>query len=385
MKQNTIWTGVLAVASAFALLLTGCGKSQTAARDTSAKQNESSSAAETSAAEETSPAVEQADFQLKPYAMDGVGCAVEVPDSFTADSSRAAISGHLSFNGTETDDCIVAAVYDAKPEETFDAFQENDLFELLTFSTTLPQVQYFRETEIPNADGVSCKAYVGETLGTIAGKDAYVTILAANCPEENKLFVFSMRDMTGEFQNYRDKLADHIYLNQNGYVVENDQLTDAPEPEPLSYSNDAIGYQISLPEGWERLTDTSSSYGLETITSSFDNYDLFLNRDMDYALIAAKSMSVSDTEFYAAIKQNQSAWVGAGGHELVTSNECTVLGYAAYQRVINHNAGADKTSSVAWFINKTGDNPEMLAIRYCYQEDSAAEFADTLINSITLQ
>lgn len=138
MKQNTIWTGVLAVASAFALLLTGCGKSQTAARDTSAKQNESSSAAETSAAEETSPAVEQADFQLKPYAMDGVGCAVEVPDSFTADSSRAAISGHLSFNGTETDDCIVAAVYDAKPEETFDAFQENDLFELLTFSTTLP-------------------------------------------------------------------------------------------------------------------------------------------------------------------------------------------------------------------------------------------------------
>ena len=42
--------------------------------------------------------------------------------------------------------------------------------------------------------------------------------------------------------------------------------------------------------------------------------------------------------------------------------------------VINHNAGADKTSSVAWFINKTGDNPEMLAIRYCYQEDSAAEF-----------
>ena len=87
MKQNTIWTGVLAVASAFALLLTGCGKSQTAARDTSAKQNESSSAAETSAAEETSPAVEQADFQLKPYAMDGVGCAVEVPDSFTADSS----------------------------------------------------------------------------------------------------------------------------------------------------------------------------------------------------------------------------------------------------------------------------------------------------------
>ena len=34
MKQNTIWTGFLAVASAFALLLTGCGKSQTAARDT---------------------------------------------------------------------------------------------------------------------------------------------------------------------------------------------------------------------------------------------------------------------------------------------------------------------------------------------------------------
>ena len=55
------------------------------------------------------------------------------------------------------------------------------------------------------------------------------------------------------------------------------------------------------------------------------------------------------------------------------------------RHIINHNAGADKTSSVAWFINKTGDNPEMLAIRYCYQEDSAAEFADTLINSITLQ
>ena len=81
----------------------------------------------------------------------------------------------------------------------------------------------------------------------------------------------------------------------------------------------------------------------------------------------------------------KSMWTGAGGNELVTSKECTVWGYAAYQLVINHTAGADPTTSVTWLINKTGDQSKWLLVRYCYREDSAAEFADTLINSITLQ
>lgn len=226
---------------------------------------------------------------------------------------------------------------------------------------------------------------MGETLGTIAGEDTYVTILAVNCPAQDKMYVFSMRDKTGEFQNYRDQLADHIYLNETGYVVENDQLADAPEPEPLSYSNDTIGYQIDLPEKWERVTDTSHFYGLESLASQYDGYDLFMNRDRDYAIVAAKSMTVSDTEFYAAMEQYKSMWTDAGGNELVTSKECTVWGYAAYQLVINHTAGADPTTSVTWLINKTGDQSKWLLVRYCYREDSAAEFADTLINSIHLQ
>ena len=53
-------------------------------------------------------------------------------------------SGRLSFDGTESDDAIVVAAYDAQPEEEFNQFQEDDLFELINFSTTLPQLQYFR-------------------------------------------------------------------------------------------------------------------------------------------------------------------------------------------------------------------------------------------------
>ena len=40
---------------------------------------------------------------------------------------------------------------------------------------------------------------------------------------------------------------------------------------------------------------------------------------------------------------------------------------------------------MTWLINKTGDQSKWLLVRYCYREDSAAEFADTLINSIHLQ
>ena len=385
MIQRKTCLGGIAAAAALLLAVTGCGKSYPAKN--AAQKAETSAASEsTEAADaESRPTVEQADFQLKPYAMDGIGCAVEVPDTFTTGSGNSAVSGRLSFDGTESDDAIVVAAYDAQPEEEFNQFQEDDLFELINFSTTLPQLQYFRETEIAHAENMPCKAFVGETLGTIAGEDTYVTILAVNCPAQDKMYVFSMRDKTGEFQNYRDQLADHIYLNETGYVVENDQLADAPEPEPLSYSNDTIGYQIDLPEKWERVTDTSHFYGLESLASQYDGYDLFMNRDRDYAIVAAKSMTVSNTEFYAAMEQYKSMWTGAGGNELVTSKECTVWGYAAYQLVINHTAGADPTTSVTWLINKTGDQSKWLLVRYCYREASAAEFADTLINSIHLQ
>ena len=50
-------------------------------------------------------------------------------------------------------------------------------------------------------------------------------------------------------------------------------------------------------------------------------------------------------------------WTGAGGNELVTFKECTVWGYAGYQLVINHTAGADPTTSVTWLINKPAISP----------------------------
>lgn len=147
--------------------MTGCGKSYPA-KNTAQKAETSGASKSTEAADaESRPTVEQADFQLKPYAMDGIGCAVEVPDTFTTGSGNSAVSGRLSFDGTESDDAIVVAAYDAQPEEEFNQFQEDDLFELINFSTTLPQLQYFRETEIAHAENMPCKAFVGETLGRL--------------------------------------------------------------------------------------------------------------------------------------------------------------------------------------------------------------------------
>lgn len=190
MIQRKTCLGGIAAAAALLLAVTGCGKSYPAKN--AAQKAETSAASEsTEAADaESRPAVEQADFQLKPYAMDGIGCAVEVPDTFTTGSGNSAVSGRLSFDGTESDDAIVVAAYDAQPEEEFNQFQEDDLFELINFSTTLPQLQYFRETEIAHAENMPCKAFVGETLGTIAGEDTYVTILAVNCPAQDKCTSF---------------------------------------------------------------------------------------------------------------------------------------------------------------------------------------------------
>lgn len=394
MKQTKNQTNtrnqILAVTAAFLLALTGCGanssSSETTSKDSDSNANSTAEVSDSTAEasgniEQESIMPEQASFQLTPYAMKDLGCAVEIPDTFTEDSSSSAVSGRLSFDGTESDDMIMVT---AEDESEFSNFDENDLFEIINFSTTLPQLQYFREAEIKNMEGVSCKAYVGETLGTINGEDTYVTILAANCPSQDKMFVFAMRDKTGEYQTYRNKMEDYIYLNETGYVVENDKLVDAPEPEPLSYANDTLGYQIDLPKEWELVTDTSGFYGLESMTPQYDGYDLFMNRNRDYAIVAAKSMDVADAVFYSSVDQYKSSWTGAGGNELVSSKECTVYGYAAYQLVINHTAGADPTTSVTWLINKTGNDSKLFLVRYYYRDDSAAEFADTFINSIHL-
>lgn len=149
MIQRKTCLGGIAAAAALLLAVTGCGKSYPAKN--AAQKAETSAASEsTEAADaENRPTVEQADFQLKPYAMDGIGCAVEVPDTFTTGSGNSAVSGRLSFDGTESDDAIVVAAYDAQPEEEFNQFQEDDLFELINFSTTLPQLQYFGKRKLP--------------------------------------------------------------------------------------------------------------------------------------------------------------------------------------------------------------------------------------------
>ncbi|MCM1227051.1 MAG: hypothetical protein NC320_06440 [Clostridium sp.] len=385
---------IFCIAAALLTILTGCSdlKSRSEEQDSSLSSAENSvSESDADNSDESKSEAENdgkslfniKKFSTVPYAMDKDKCAVEVPSEFNADSEISAVSGRLHLNGEEPDDMIALDVFNGMSAEEFGSFDENDLFELINYSTTLPQLQYFKEVEIKNADGVENKAYMGETLGTIDGVDTYVTMLAVNCPEYEKMYVFSMRDKNGEFQDYRDNMNEYLYITDNGYAVENGKLVSAPEPEPITHTNSEIGYTINLPEGWGLITDTTGLYGLESYTYHYDKYDIFMSNDNELAVIASKSMDVSDQMFYSSFKEQFERIDGVGGDNIVSTSECEIGGYAAYQVVVNHTAGAYKTTSTSWLINVTGNDPHILAIQYQY--DDSGEFADKLINSITLE
>lgn len=392
-------TKIICLTLSLGLLLTGCslggkssegsgsgsavGSSQNSS-ESSADESESSQAAiaeDTSA--ETESLAEPLVFGLKPYAMDNEKCAVEVPEGFELDKDIIAVSSTLHFNGSEPDDMIALDVFKGSTSEEFDKFDENKMFDLINYTTSEPQVQYFKETTVKNANGINNKAYIGETLGTIGGADTYVTMLAVNCPDDEKMYVLSMRDKTGEYKNYRDNLGDYIYITENGYKVENDKLAQAPEPEPFSHTNESVGYSIELPAGWELVTDTSMFYGLESLSSSFDDYDMFIDSNQNYAYIGSKTMSsnVSEQEFYASMDKYEEIFSGAGGNKHISSKECRIGDNAAYQIVIKHS-GPDETTNTSWFINQPKSGKVILA-SYYYRDEKGAEFADKFINGIT--
>ena len=364
--------GVFAVSAAFALVLSGCGgkSNKTAEKDTTENTKK--------AVEEIKTEKAAKDFEVVPYAMESYGFAVDVPSDFSQSSS--AVSGTLFFDGTESDDQIVVSAFDSQTADDFSDFTQEELFDKINLTTTLPQVEYFKETSIKNKNNIDCKAFVGETLGTIDGEDTYVTALAVNCAEQGKMYVVAMRDKTGEFEKYRENISDYIYLNERGYVVENNKLEEAPEPQDMSYSSSDYHYSINLPTGWKFYDDASSTGYL--VMGGI--YDFFMNDDRECIMISRSGGSYTDEVFYASIEQSKDRIVNSSSYNITASKECRVYDYAAYQIISKCIAGSmEGMNRVTWVVNYTGESGGLYSINYYYNDDTKENLSDNLMDCIT--
>lgn len=368
MKKSRIF----ALSAVFALILSGCGAKNE-------KTSEKDSTEDTTATiEETEADKTLLDFEVEPYIMENYGFAIDIPSDFSQSSS--AVSGTLFFDGTESDDKIVVSAFESETADDFSDFTQEELFDKVNLITTLPQVEYFRETSIKNKNNIDCKAYVGETLGTIDGEDTYVTALAVNCAEQGKMYLIVMRDKTGEFKKYRDNISDYIYLNERGYIVENNELEEAPEPQNMSYESNDYHYSIDLPAGWEFYDDASSTGYLVM----GGNYDFFMNEDRDCIMIGRTGGTYTDEVFYASIEQSKDRIVSSSSYNITASKECRVYDYAAYQIVSKCISGSmTGMNRVTWIVNYTGESGGLYSVNYYYNDDTNENLSDTLMDCIT--
>lgn len=343
------------------------------------KTSEKDSTEDTTATiEETEADKTLLDFEVEPYIMENYGFAIDIPSDFSQSSS--AVSGTLFFDGTESDDKIVVSAFESETADDFSDFTQEELFDKVNLITTLPQVEYFRETSIKNKNNIDCKAYVGETLGTIDGEDTYVTALAVNCAEQGKMYLIVMRDKTGEFKKYRDNISDYIYLNERGYIVENNELEEAPEPQNMSYESNDYHYSIDLPAGWEFYDDASSTGYLVM----GGNYDFFMNEDRDCIMIGRTGGTYTDEVFYASIEQSKDRIVSSSSYNITASKECRVYDYAAYQIVSKCISGSmTGMNRVTWIVNYTGESGGLYSVNYYYNDDTNENLSDTLMDCIT--
>lgn len=374
-------------------LLTGCDRlveDESSSATTNSPAATDAETSETSTAEGAS-APAPVDFTLAPYPLERSTCAMMIPSTFQVDSPSI-LSESVSLSGESPNDAINLMVYDAWDETEFASFTEDDLFSMIYYSVTLPELQYFEEAQLSHANGLSYKAYIGEAVGTIDGEPTYINILSVNCPDTGKMYVLSMRDQDGEYQAYREHLADYLYLGKNGFVAENDTLIEAPTPEPIVYTNDELGYTIHLPETWQQADEEMKEYLRTNVTYDYDSLDIFIDRSLNSLTIAAKSLdefsgssALNSQTFYAAMDQAKEWMTGAGGNELVASKSCEIGTYPAYQLMIDHTAGATPSTSVSWFILQDDDHQQMMCISYRYYEDTDAAFAEEVLNCISFQ
>ncbi len=371
-------------------MLSGCGAGSINSElpDKTTVPDSSASAVEKESSDESD--VTPIDYDLVPYSIDHSTCAFMAPSTFQ-ETSSSVLTESVCLNGESPNDSINLVVYDAWEEAEFETFTEDDLFSLIHYGVTLTEIQYFEEAKLINHSGLNYQAYVGEALSTIRGVTTYIDLLAANCPDTGKMYVFAMRDQEGEYQAYREHLADFLYISENGFVVENGTLSKAPEPELISYTNPVIGYTIHLPETWEKAGKEIESY-MQSDLADYSSYDVFVDRSLNTISIAARpldemagSAMLNEQTFYAAMDSAKEIVTGAGGNELVASKSCEINGYAAYQMIIRHTAGATPTTSVSWFILQDDDFQQLMCIAYRYQQEEDAEFAGEILESITFE
>lgn len=318
------------------------------------------------------------------YEVDGYNSALEVPSNYEMSGGNS-VSGNLDFKAPDdSGNRITINVLDAMDEETFGKFDESQMAHFAESSLSECEQVSFEETKLANVyDDVETESYFGAYTGKYEGEDVSVYILAAICQDKEQMTMVSVLDQDGSLEDYSKSLENYLYINENGFVVENHKLEAAPEPEDIHFENDEAGYTIELPAEWTQITDEAEKNELSNTIASFDTADVFESKDGDVLLVGT-SQGTTDDAFYASIDQ-QKKWFEAGGNKVVSSKECTVGDHAAYQVVLTRSIGSAKLRTTVWLINRSGENPVLFSYALYDISGKKADFSSSMIENITIE
>lgn len=265
--------------------------------------------------------------------MEGYISAVEIPSNFKLES-ESDVSGIMKFKSSDNEnDMITLNMLDAMDEENFGKFDEYRMSLFAENTLKKYETVSFKEIEIFNiADDIESESYIGVYTGEYEGKEATLSMLAVICPEKEQMAMLSVLDSTGNLSEYTDSLEKYLHICNTGFIVENNKLKEAPEPEGINFKNEEADYSIELSSEWVQVTDEEEKKELSNSISSYNTCDIFKSNERDVLLIGTTD-GTSDDIFYASIDQ-QKKWFEVGGNKLISSKKCTVEDYAAYQIVL---------------------------------------------------
>lgn len=318
------------------------------------------------------------------YEVDGYNSALEVPSNYEMSGDNS-VSGNLDFKAPDdSGNRITINVLDAMDEETFEKFDESQMAHFAESSLSECEQFSFEEATLTNVyDDVEIESYFGAYTGKYEGEDVSVYILAAICQDKEQMTMVSVLDQDGSLENYSKSLENYLYINENGFVVENNKLEAAPEPEDIHFENDEAGYTIELPAEWTQITDEAEKNELSNTIASFDTADVFESKDGDVLLVGT-SQGTTDDAFYASIDQ-QKKWFEAGGNEVVSSKKCNVGDHAAYQVVLTRSIGPAKLRTTVWLINRSGEEPVLFSYALYDLSGKKSDFSSSMIDNITIE
>lgn len=376
--------------SIMCITASGCQKNnndKTESNTTSAENTETSLATENedeSVKEEDKTNESSEPIDTIYYEVDGYNSALEVPSNYEMSGGNS-VSGNLDFKAPDdSGNRITINVLDAMDEDTFGKFDESQMALFAESSLSECEQVSFEETKLANVyDDVETESYFGAYTGKYEGEDVSVYILAAICQDKEQMTMVSVLDQDGSLEDYSKSLENYLYINENGFVVENHKLEAAPEPEDIHFENDEAGYTIELPAEWTQITDEAEKNELSNTIASFDTADVFESKDGDVLLVGT-SQGTTDDAFYASIDQ-QKKWFEAGGNEVVSSKKCNVGDHAAYQVVLTRSIGPATLKTTVWLINLSGEEPVLFSYALYDLSGKKSDFSSSMIDNITIK